>query len=40
MCDSKSQALSGPLKVVEFIYLLTYGSLNNAVSSSDYVSVA
>jgi hypothetical protein len=39
MCDSKSQALSGPLKIVEFIYLLTYGSLNNAVSSSDYISV-
>ena len=40
ICDSKSQALSGPLKVVEFIYLLTYGSLNNAVSDSDYISVA
>jgi len=28
------------LKVAEFIYLLTYGSLNNAISSSDYISVA
>jgi len=28
------------LKVVEFTYLLTYGSLSNAISSSDYISVA
>jgi hypothetical protein len=32
--DSKSQALSGPLKVVVFVYLLTSGSFNNVVSSS------